>query len=38
VWLTKDAVVRYKNKSLFKTNKNGKLNKFYTQLDQLPVG
>jgi len=38
VWLTKDVVVRYKNKSLFKTNKNGKLNKFYTQLDQLPVG
>lgn len=36
VWLKKEnVVVRYKNLELFKRNKNGKLNKFYTQLDDI---
>lgn len=36
VWLKKEnTVVRYKNSELFKRNKNGKLNKFYTQLENL---
>ena len=36
VWLDKEnTVVKYKNSKLFKKNKNGKLNKFYTKLNTL---